>query len=80
MQRLDIKLETMESLIIKYRSLLNHTRTDFVRYLHNQINWDARLVAVLGARGVGKTTLILQHIKLYDDVQRTLYVTADDIY
>lgn len=70
----------MESLIIKYRSLLNHTRTDFVRYLHNQINWDARLVAVLGARGVGKTTLILQHIKLYDDVQRTLYVTADDIY
>lgn len=70
----------MESLITKYRSLLNYTRTDFVRYLHDQINWDARLVAVLGARGVGKTTLILQHIKFYDDIQRTLYVTADDIY
>ena len=50
-----------------------------VRYLYHQINWDGRLVAILGARGVGKSTMLLQHI-LLTGKENTLYVTADDFY
>lgn len=70
----------MESLIESYRALLAQTSTSFVRYLHDVIAWDARLVAILGARGVGKTTLLLQHIKLHDAISESLYVSADDLY
>lgn len=56
------------------------TSVNFVRYLHGRIRWDSRLVAILGARGVGKSTLILQHIKLHENPEEVLYVSADDIY
>jgi predicted AAA+ superfamily ATPase len=39
------------------------TTTTFHRYLYDQINWDNRLIGIRGYRGVGKTTLVLQHIK-----------------
>lgn len=70
----------MDTLYRIYRTLLSNTSTEFVRYLHDQIEWDSRLIAVLGARGIGKTTLLLQHIKLYDNIEETLFVTADDLY
>lgn len=70
----------MENLIAKYLLLLSQTSTEFVRYLHATIDWDSRLVAILGSRGVGKTTMILQHIKLTDTAQSSLYVSADDLY
>ena len=56
----------METLINDYRALLDRVDTTFVRYLHDKINWNSRLIAILGARGVGKTTLLLQHIKMFD--------------
>lgn len=70
----------MNRLIETYRLLLNRVNTDFVRYLHDKINWENRLVSILGARGTGKTTLLLQHIKMCDDHATSLYVTADDFY
>lgn len=70
----------MNNLIETYKLLIDRVKVDFIRYLHDKINWNNRLVAILGARGVGKTTLILQHIKMYDDVATSLYVTADDFY
>ena len=70
----------METLRRTFQILLNNTNTDFIRYLHDKIAWDSRLIALLGARGVGKTTLLLQHIKLYDNLQETLFVMADDLY
>ncbi len=70
----------METLIDLYKALLYRIDTSFVRYLHDQINWKSRLIAILGARGVGKTTLLLQHIKLFDDPSQSLYVLADDFY
>jgi predicted AAA+ superfamily ATPase len=70
----------MEKLIEAYRRLLSLTRTDFVRYLHDKVDWNARLTGIVGARGVGKTTLLLQHIKLRLNPEETLYVSADDIY
>jgi predicted AAA+ superfamily ATPase len=70
----------MERLIAQFRALIEKTDTRLVRYLHPKINWENRIIAILGARGVGKTTLILQHIKLNSDIQKTLYVSADDFY
>ena len=48
----------MEKLIQRYNDQINRTDTYFVRYLQNDVNWNAKLNAILGARGVGKTTLI----------------------
>lgn len=70
----------MDSLYRTFKLQLEHTTTTFVRFLHEQIAWNSRLIAVLGARGVGKTTLLLQHIKLYDNLDEVLFVTADDFY
>ena len=38
------------------------------------------MIGIVGPRGVGKTTMLLQHIKLYHSVKDTLFVNADDIY
>lgn len=60
-----------------FNRLLNVT-TAFHRYLFSQINWDNRLIGIKGYRGVGKTTLILQHIKEdFVDRQSVLYASAD---
>ena len=70
----------MEELHNTFQLLLQRTPTSFVRYLHDQIDWSSRLIAILGSRGVGKSTMILQHIKMHEKVEETLYVTADDFY
>ena len=70
----------MELLRQTFLQKIEETSTGFIRYLHNKIDWDARLIAILGARGTGKSTLILQHIKLYENIDKVLYVSADDIY
>lgn len=70
----------MENLIQTYRMRLAMTPTAFVRSLHDSINWKNRLIGILGQKGVGKSTMILQHIKLFDNVEESLYVQADDFY
>ena len=54
----------MEELFIKYQKKLQNTSTQFVLSFINDVNWDARLIGIKGARGVGKTTLLLQYMKL----------------
>ena len=50
----------------------------FRRYLYDQIDWSQRLIAIVGARGCGKTTLVLQHyLKDINDPKRCLYISAD---
>ncbi|UNY97879.1 AAA family ATPase [Zhouia spongiae] len=48
----------------------------------SDIIWDARLIGIKGARGVGKTTLMLQYIKLNlkDEIDKTLYVSLDSFW
>ncbi len=70
----------MESLIIKFRGLLESVHSNYNRHLYNQINWEARGIRIEGARGVGKSTLMLQHIKANLPIQKTLYITLDDLY
>ena len=70
----------MEKLLQRFQKLLSQTDTSFLRYNHQTVDWNDRMVAIVGARGVGKTTLILQHIKLHHSLKDTLYVSADDFY
>ena len=69
----------MDKLYELFYAKLDETPTNFLRYLHDRINWDNRMIAILGERGVGKTTLMLQKIKL-DGAAHTLYFGADNVY
>lgn len=70
----------MEQLIRFFRRMLALTDTRYLRFLYEQINWSSRMIGIVGPRGVGKTTMLLQHIKLHLPVDETLFVNADDIY
>ncbi len=70
----------MEQLQATYHKLLRETTTTFHRYLYDRINWDARMIGLMGPRGIGKTTLVLQHIKEQLPEKESLYVQAEDFY
>lgn len=61
--------------------LVTRVDTRFKRYLYKQINWSNRLIGIKGARGVGKTTLILQRLfELGKTSQEAVYFSLDDLY
>lgn len=70
----------MESLIRTFKDILSLTPLDFKRYIYSDIPWGDRMIGIVGPRGVGKTTMLLQYIKENLDTNETLYVQADDIY
>lgn len=70
----------MEKLFEYSNRLINETDTKFLRYMHNEINWNNRMIGLIGPRGVGKTTLVLQYIKQHLNPIETLYITAEDFY
>ena len=72
----------MEKLFQFSNSRINTVDVTFKRYLWRTINWNNRLISITGARGVGKTTLLLQYIrenlnKIPDEV---IYANLDDLY
>lgn len=71
----------MNRLIKNYTRLLGEPRPSSFRYLYESINWKNRLIVLKGARGVGKTTMLLQHItRTFEDTSKALYVAADHIW
>ncbi len=72
----------MAQLLEKYRKKISQIPISFVRSLMQEINWDSRLIIIKGARGVGKTTLLLQYIKLYlsSELNSTLYISLDNLW
>lgn len=69
----------MQRLNSIYLHLIDEISLDFTRYLYEQINWDNRLILLKGPKGVGKTTMLLQHIKrTFPDVDRAFYASADN--
>lgn len=70
----------MDKLFEIYYKLLSEVNSDFLRYQYTRINWQNRMIGLTGPRGVGKTTLILQHIKNTLNPEKTLYVTVEDFY
>ncbi|MCF0262174.1 MAG: AAA family ATPase, partial [Sphaerochaetaceae bacterium] len=63
---------------------IRNTKETFVRSIDSKINWNSRLIGIKGARGCGKTTLLLQHLKNnhMDLVSsgKALYVSLDNIW
>lgn len=54
---------------------------DFKRYLYNEIDWNNRLIGIKGARGTGKTTLLLQWLKEQNlPSEKAVYFSLDDLY
>lgn len=60
--------------------MLRQTPTDFVRYMAERIDWSSRLVGIVGPRGVGKSTMLLQRMKARRENGGWLYVSADHTY
>ena len=71
----------IQPLLSTYHRRLSTTNLKFKRYLHKQINWDVRLLGIKGARGVGKTTMLLQRIKeAFDNIDDAFYVSLDNLW
>lgn len=60
--------------------LVRQVDTRFLRYMYRLIPWENRMTALVGPRGVGKTTLLLQYIRLNLSLKDTLYVSAESVY
>jgi len=70
----------IEDVYVEYQRILNNFETDFRRFYIDEIDWDERLSIIIGARGVGKTTIMLQRIveqHLADPA--VLYISMDDL-
>lgn len=70
----------MEQLYEIFNRKLKSVPTAFRRYMYDEIKWHGRAFAIVGPRGVGKSTMLLQYIKDNLDVRDTLYVSADNLY
>ena len=72
----------MEQLYSGFRYLVSRAQLDFMRYLYNEIDWNNRLIAIIGTRGVGKTTMMFQHIRKSYDInsQDVLYASLDNLW
>ena len=66
----------MERLYETMYRLLENTTSDFHRYVYDRINWGNRMLGLVGPRGVGKTTLFLQHIKHANQADQALFASA----
>ncbi|MBI2259608.1 MAG: ATP-binding protein [Flavobacteriia bacterium] len=73
---------TIEQIQEQYKRLIKTVPLSLERSLMNEINWDAKLIGIKGARGVGKTTLLLQYIKKNHskNLHKTLYLSLDSIW
>ncbi len=61
--------------------MINDVNLKYKRYLYDTIDWNSRLICIRGAKGTGKSTLILQYIKEhYRDRQKVLYISLDDFH
>lgn len=70
----------MEQLFEYFKRKLHDPPTDLIRYKYEEIEWGGHAFGLVGPRGVGKSTMLLQHIKTQLEVKDTLYVSADHLY
>ena len=72
----------MEKILQYSNSRIAGVQTQFKRYLWMKVNWDNRLNIITGARGVGKTTMLLQYIKenLAKKPDEVIFVNLDDLF
>jgi uncharacterized protein len=68
----------MERLVQISNAKIKGVKLKFKRYLFDQIDWTQRLIMILGHRGVGKTTLLIQKLQLQNSP--SIYLSLDDFY
>ena len=68
----------LEELRIKYNKILNLIDTKYKRYFFDVVDFDNKIIGIIGARGIGKTTFLIQYLKNFD-FEETLYFSADSI-
>ena len=71
----------MDALFKKHNRLLANTSMEIIREKMDQIHWNAQIVSIMGAKGVGKSTLIKQHLKqtFQPGDRSVLYCSADTV-
>ena len=71
----------MLSAIVKLeKKILKSFDTEYRRYFFDRVNFEARMIAVVGSRGVGKTTFLLQHLQTLKGkypAHKSLYFSYD---
>lgn len=73
--------KNIQPLLNAYHRRLATTTLTFKRYLYYKINWNVRLIGIKGERGVGKTTLILQHLKeSVQNIDEAMYLSLDNLW
>ncbi|MBO7653402.1 MAG: ATP-binding protein [Kiritimatiellae bacterium] len=74
--------EKIASLIKTSDRLVSEVPLSHRRYLAGEIDWRNRLICIKGARGTGKTTLLLQHVRETFGVgsSKALYFSMDDLW
>lgn len=71
----------MDNLIQTYRRLLKEIIPAYYRNFYGNFKMDNRFIGVIGARGVGKTTFLLQYLREhYQDTEKGLYISGDNLY
>lgn len=71
----------LQDLYVNSARLAKSTSLRFFRYMYNAIDWDVRMFCIRGARGVGKTTMMLQYLKAHQlRSSQALYVSLDDLW
>ena len=71
----------MDILRIQQDNIIKSTSLEHVREFYNEIEWDDRLIGIKGARGVGKTTLMIQRMKLaFPNLENVRYISLDNIW
>lgn len=71
----------MEKLRLRSNQRIERTSLAYQRDEFTKIDWTVRLLGIKGARGIGKTTLLLQYIKkTHGFSEKAIYLSLDDIY
>jgi predicted AAA+ superfamily ATPase len=74
--------EEIEPIFRTSNRLIRETDCGFHRYLSKEIDWNEPFVCIMGARGAGKTTLMLQHIKetFGEGSDKAIYMSLDSLW
>ena len=71
----------LDSFYQTHKYLIEHVNAPVRRGLMDEINWNDRLIAIKGSRGVGKTTFLLQYAKeKFGQARTCLYINFNNLY
>lgn len=71
----------MQKLLEIHDLMVEKKHRNTKRYLYDKINWNLNAICIFGARGTGKTTMLIQHYhEKYGSSEKALYIPADHIF